>query len=65
MSKVFIEAFAVGIEIKSGVRFENIPCRGQDGIVQISRSRAAKRKFGWLNESPQPEVRAEAILGEE
>ena len=35
MSKVFIEAFAAGIVSQSGVRFENIPCRGRDGKTTV------------------------------
>ena len=36
MSKVFIEAFAVGIVNQSGVRFENIPCRGRDALFKFA-----------------------------
>ena len=39
MSKVFIEASAVGMASQSGVRFENIPCHGRDGKNYPSRFR--------------------------
>jgi hypothetical protein len=38
MSKIFIEAFA-------GVKLENIPCRGRDGIVPICGYGDGKREM--------------------
>jgi hypothetical protein len=45
MSKVFIEEFAA----VSVMRFENIPCRGRDGIVRVCGYGGCKEEI-WMDE---------------